>query len=94
MREENDGEKRTMVGMLPAIKKVTNEESQVLLPVSAGEISPSMSLIDSSANLLFKTMSNVKVEEVYDIESICKCAKEIEKLMRLKYDVLKEGRKK
>ena len=94
MREENDGDNRTTIGIVPVIKNRTSNDSAPLLPVSAGEISPSMSLIDSSANFLFNTMQDVQVENIYDIDSICKCAKEIEKLMRLKYDVLKESKRK
>jgi hypothetical protein len=94
VRDEENGESKTRIGMLPAISKQTSNGSAQLLPVSDVAISPSMSLIDSSANLLFETMKKVEVSEVYHIEAICECAKNIEKLMRLKFDVLKEGKKK
>jgi hypothetical protein len=60
--------------------------------------SPSMSLIDDSAQHLHSLMrglhgnappAEVKMFEPERVEAACKCASEIHKLMRLKYDVVK-----
>ncbi len=51
--------------------------------------SPSMRLIDDSADYLFSVMKGIEGKKSEDVRSICACASEIHKLMRLKLDLLK-----
>lgn len=75
----------------------TNESSSNLPALSSVVNSPSMSLIDDSAKLLYDTMLETgKKEKSKDtVKEICQCAEQIHKLMRLKYDVIRtfEGAK-
>lgn len=83
-------------GLIPAPSTLPSSNSDEV-------ISPSMSLIDESAKLLVDTMRNVKPSmledgttanqlDYHEIDSVCKCAKELREIMRLKLDVLKAGK--
>ncbi len=65
--------------------KATNEQSVLPSRDSALVINPSMTLIDESANLLFEQMKKPNSR----VNDVCECAKNIEKLMRLKLDIWK-----
>lgn len=62
-------------------------------PSSVSMISPSMSLIDESAQCMFSVMGaledRAKRGDVEAVRAACECAKQVTQLMRLKLDVLK-----
>lgn len=81
----------------------TQDRLGLPLPHSNGVTYQSMSLIDDSAQLLFGLMKDAAEPEKYEdgsdrvsldgVNSAVECAKQIQSLMRLKLDVIKEFKK-
>ena len=93
VREEDDGDQRTMVGMLPAIKRPTAQEPAPLLPVSGGETPASMNLVTSCGNAMFEVLdclkNRAKAGDREAISDACDVAKEISTLMRIQLDAIR-----
>lgn len=100
MSKENEGAEK--IQNLPASMIRNGEIIQSNPPLQnfAEEISDSLNLIDGSAKHIFDTMRNIKPSKLddgtiadqldyNDIDSICKCAKEIQNLARVKLEMLR-----
>jgi hypothetical protein len=79
---------------LPSVEVIEQPQgpSEILPRRSDLVTSPSMNLIDDSARHLFETMLTIGKKDKpdsADIKSVCLCAEQIHKLLRLKYDVLR-----